>query len=186
MLNEIEPEPMPNENTSELAPIEYAPEPAKNDNQSTLILAAIFLAIILLTTFVLVALLLNRGAKSRQTPTQEFPLTFIPTTTPLPTMPGNRPSIRLPVILSGPGTAVSANTWKVTKIESLGYKSGGQRSDLATFKRIDNQDSAQGYCINQGWPTPKIGAEYSLNPQGIFVPLQEPKAHPIQRFQKIQ
>jgi hypothetical protein len=165
---------------------ENEPELANKGNKSALILAALFLAIILLTVCVLVALLLNRPAKSRQTPTQEFPVIFIPTTTPLPTMPSNQASIRLPVILSGSVTGVSANTWKVTKIDSLAYQSGGQRSDLATFQRIDSQDIAQGYCINRGWPTPKIGAEYSLNPQGVFVPLQEPKAHPIQRFLKIQ
>ena len=195
MLSENEPEQAPIENAPELVPIEnvpelvpiqYAPELAKKDNRSALILVAIFLAIILLTTCVLVGLLINRGAKSRQSPTQAFPVIFIPTTTPLPTKPVNQASIHLPVILSVSATAVSANIWKVTKIESLGYKSGGQRSDLATFKRIDSQDSAQGYCINQGWPTPKIGAEYSLNPQSIFVPLQESKAHPVQRFQKIQ
>jgi len=157
---------------------ENEPELARNENRSVLM--------ILLTICVLIALLVNRQTKSRQTPTQEIPAAFIPTASPPGAMPVNQVSIHLPVILSGSVTAAGVNVWKVTKIDSLAYQSGGQRTDLATFKRIDSQDIAQGYCINRGWPTPKIGAEYSLNPQGVFVPLQEPKAHPIQRFLKIQ
>jgi len=195
MLNENEPEPAPNENELEpplirnvLEPplIETEPEPAVEKDRSLLIIGVIFLAIILLTTCVSIGLFLTRRAQSRQTPTQEIPAVFIPTATSPAGIPVNLGSIHLPVILAEPANIVSTNIWMVTKINSLAYKSGGQRSDLATFKRIDSQDIAQGYCINKGWPTPKIGAEYSLNSQGIFVPLQEPKAHPLQRFQKIQ
>jgi hypothetical protein len=162
-------------------------EPDKEKDRSLLILGAIFLALILLTTCVSVGLLLNRQSKARQTPTQEFPAVFLPTAIPPAVMPGNQLTIHLPIIRSKAATTASPeNVWIVTKIESLAYKSGSQRSDLATFKRIDNQESAQGYCIDRGLPTPKIGAEYALNQKGIFIPLEEPKTHPIQRFQKIQ
>jgi len=123
---------------------------------------------------------------SRQTPTQVVPLAEIPTDIPtdIPTaMPVNNFPIYLPVILSG---SVSEQIWKVTNINNLGYELDGQRYDLATFQRIDSQNTAEAYCIDRGWDIPEIGAEYLLNAEGIFVPLHEPNADPIQRFLKIQ
>jgi hypothetical protein len=192
--NELEPAPLENEmeppligNILEPPLIETGQEPAKKDDRSILILGAIFLAIILLTVCVSAGLFVNRMNKSRQTPTPEFPVMYLPTATSPGEMPGNQLTIHLPIIRSKAATtAAPNNVWIVTKIESLAYKSGSQRSDLATFKRIDNQESAQGYCIDRGLPTPKIGADYALNEKGIFIPLEEPKTHPIQRFQKIQ
>jgi len=90
-------------------------------------------------------------------------------------------SIRLPIVLSG-----SEQIWKVTNITSLGYELGDQRYDLATFTRIDSQDTVQGYCINRGWNVPEKGTEYLLTAGGIFVPLYEPEADPYQRFSMIQ
>ena len=60
-------------------------------------------------------------------------MSYIPTAAPPAPMPGNQASIHLPVILAESAATATVNIWKVTKIESLAYKSGGQRSDLATF-----------------------------------------------------
>jgi hypothetical protein len=62
----------------------------------------------------------------------------------------------------------------------------GQHYDLATFTRLDDQNTQKGYCMNRGWDIPAIGAEYLLTAEGIFVPLYEPDANPIQRFLMIQ
>jgi hypothetical protein len=164
---------------------ENEPETARNENGPILILGVIFIAVILMTICALSVLLLNRQKEPRPTPQQDIPVIFIPTAS-LPTaMPVNHFPIRLPIILSG-SVSVSEQIWKVTKIKNLGYELGGQRYDLATFTRIDGQDIAQGYCINRGWDVPDIGTEYLLNAGGIFVPLYESDAHPIQRFSKIQ
>ena len=69
---------------------------------------------------------------------------------------------------------------------SSGYELAGQRYDLATFKHIDSQVTAEGYCIDRGLDIPDVGTEYLLNTEGIFVPLDSPAAHTTQRFLKIQ
>jgi hypothetical protein len=100
-------------------------------------------------------------------------------------MPVNNFPIYLPVILVG-SVSVSEQIWKVTNINNLGYELDGQRYDLATFQHIDSQDTAEAYCIDRGLDTPEIGTQYRLNAEGIFVPLDESNADPIQRFLKIQ
>ena len=103
-------------------------------------------------------------------------------------------TVHLPVILAGidPAPALAPATgstpeqvWIVTKIKSLGYRSGKHRYDLATFRRVGDQASAKGYCINPGWDTPKTGTLYSLTTDDTFVPLQEPQGDPYQRFRRL-
>jgi hypothetical protein len=158
---------------------ENEPNSARNENGPILILGVIFIAVILMTICALSVLLLNQQKEPRPTPQQDIPVIFIPTAMPIHFI------INLPVTLSGQ-LSVSEQIWKVTKIKSLGYELGGQRYDLATFTRIDGQETEQGYCINRGWDIPDIGTEYLLTAGGIFVPLYEPDTHPIQRFSKIQ
>lgn len=68
----------------------------------------------------------------------------------------------------------------------MGYELGGQRYNLATFTRIDSQDTAQGYCINPGWDIPDGGREYLLNGGGTFVPFQQSGDHSLKSFLKLQ
>jgi len=168
--------------------IDDEPERDEIENSPALTLAVIFIVLALLTICTLGVRLLSRLMVSRQTPTQVVPLVEIPTDIPtdIPmAMPVNNFPIYFPVILSGSVT-VSEPIWKVTKINNLGYELDGQHYDLATFMRVDSQDTAEAYCINRGWDIPEIGAEYLLNADGVFVPLHEPNADPIQRFLKIQ
>jgi hypothetical protein len=158
---------------------ENEPESARIENGSILILGVIFIAVMLMTICALSVLLLNQQKEPRLTPQPDIPVIFIPTVMPIHFL------ISLPVTLSG-SVSVPEPIWKVTKINNLGYHLGGQRYDLATFTRIDGQETVQGYCINRGWDIPDIGTEYLLNAQGIFVPLYEPDTHSIQRFSKIQ
>ena len=74
--------------------------------------------------------------------------------------------------------------WIVTSINNLGYELNGQRYDLATFQHIDSQETAEAYCIDRGVDAPEIGTQYSLNAEGVFIPLDN--SYPIQRFLKIQ
>jgi len=158
---------------------ENEPESARNEDGPILILVVIFIAVIFITACALGVLLPNQQKEPLPTPQQDIPVIFIPTTMPIHFL------VSLPVTLSG-SISVSEQIWKVTKIKSLGYQLGGQRYDLATFTRIDGQETVQGYCINRGWAIPDIGTEYLLTAGGIFVPLQEPDDHPFQRFSKIQ
>jgi hypothetical protein len=158
---------------------ENEPESARNEDGPILILVMIFIAVLFMTACVLGVWLLNQQKEPRPTPQQDIPILLLPTPMPIHFL------ISLPVTLSG-SVSVSEQIWKVTKIKSLGYHLGGQRYDLATFTRIDGQETVQGYCINRGWAIPDIGTEYLLTAGGIFVPLQEPDAHPFQRFSKIQ
>jgi hypothetical protein len=158
---------------------ENEPESARIENGPILILGVIFIAVIFMTICALSVFLLNQQKEPRPTPQPDLPVIFIPTAMPIHFL------LSLPVTLSG-RVSVPEPIWKVTKIKNLGYQSGGQRYDLATFTRIDGQETAQGYCINRGWDIPDIGTEYLLNAQGIFVPLYESDTHPIQRFSKIQ
>jgi hypothetical protein len=132
-------------------------------------------------------MLYNQLREPRPTPQPNIPVKIIPTAV----MQANHFSIHLPVILlSKPEpmpvpVSVPEPIWKVTKIINLGYELGGQRYDLAAFTRIDDQATGQGYCINPGWAIPELGTEYLLNAEGIFVPVYEPDAYPLQRFLKI-
>jgi hypothetical protein len=167
---------------------ENEPEPAEKENSPAFTIAVIFIVLFLLTVCTLGVKLLSQLMVSRQTPTQVVPLAEMPTYIPidLPTAaPVNIYPIYLPVIPVG-SVSVSEQIWKVTNINSLGYELDGQRYDLATFRRIDSQDTAEAYCINRGWDIPEIGAEYWLNADGVFAPLHEPNADPIQRFLKIK
>ena len=133
------------------------------------------MVVLLMAICAVSVLLINELNGPRSTAQQAIPALLIPTALPPAAMQANQFSINLPVILS-------AQIWKVIKIESLGYELDGQSYDFATFTRIDGQDTLQGYCINRGWDVPEIGTEYLLNAEGIFVPLFQSDVHPIQRF----
>lgn len=165
---------------------ENKPELARNENWTILILGAIFIAFVLMTICVLSVLWLGPQKEPQEIPAREMLMIDMPTA-----MPASHFSISLPIILSGSRPVVSESVvqsqiWKVIKIKGLGYKLDGQRYDLAVFKRVDSQDTVKAYCINRGWDTPDIGTKYLLNTEGIFVPLQEPDDHPLQRFLMIQ
>lgn len=162
---------------------EKVPKSARIEKGPVLIPLVIFVAILLMAICVVSVMLLSEMKEPRPTPQQDIPVLLLPTET-LPTaMPANHYSISFPMIRSG---SASEQIWKVTKIDNLGYELSGQRYDLATFTRIDSQDTAQGYCINPGWDIPDIGTEYVLTAGSTFVPLQESEADPFQRFLKIQ
>jgi len=158
----------------------------RDKNWPVLLVGLLLIVGILVTACAISVLLLNRQKVSQSTPQQEIPVMSIPTAA-MP--PAGMPTamqvsnflIRLPIVLSG-----SEQIWKVTNITSLGYELDGQRYDLATFTRIDGQDTVQGYCINRGWNVPEKGTEYLLTSGNIFVPLYEPDADPYQRFSMIQ
>ncbi len=161
---------------------ENEPKFARNENRPILILGGIFVAVILVTICALSAMSLNLQKVPRGTPTQEILMVDIAAA-----MPANDYSVRLPVILTGyvsvsVPASVSEQIWKVTKIRSLGYEMDGRRYDLAIFKRVDSEETVKAYCINRGWDVPDIGTEYVLTAEGIFVPLYERDAGPIQRF----
>ena len=164
---------------------ENEPKSARVENKPALILSVIFIAIILVTICALSVLWLKKLREPRPTPQQEIKVILIPTAAMPTAMPANYFPIRLPIILSRSGN-VSEQIWKVTKIKILGYELGGQHYDLATFTRLDGQDTVHGYCISPGWDIPEIGTEYLFTAGDTFVPLQEPKADPFQRFLKIQ
>ena len=165
---------------------ENEPKSTSTKNGPAFILGVILLAVILLMMgCVLSFMLYNQLKEPSPTSQPDIPAIMIPAEL-LPTaMPANHFSIHLPMILSG-SVSISEQIWKVTKIKSLGYELDGQRYDLATFTRIDGQATAQGHCINPGWGIPELGTEYLLNAKGIFVPLYQPDAHPLQRFLKIR
>ena len=155
--------------------------PARIENRPVLIFSGLFIAVILVAICALSVMLLNELKKPYLAAQQDIPKESLSTAIPA----ANHFSISLPIVLSG-SVSVSEQIWKVTKIGLLEYELDGQKYDFATFTRIDDQDTAQGYCINRGWEIPDIGAEYLLNAEGIFVPLYELDTHPIQRFLKIQ
>jgi hypothetical protein len=163
------------ENESNLIRIKREPGP---------ILGVMFIVLLLAAICAVSVMVMNELKQPRPTVQQD-----IPVLTSLVVLPdgiqANHYSTLLPVILSG-SVSVSGQIWKVTKINSLGYELDSQRYDLATFTSIDGQDIAQGYCINRGWDIPNIGIEYLLNAEGIFIPLTQSDAHPIQRFLRIQ
>ena len=163
---------------------ENEPRSVRFENGPGLIFSVIFIVVLLAAICALSVMVLYELRVPRPTAQQDLPV-LIPSAALPDAMQANHFSISLPVILSG-SVSVSGQIWKVTKIDSLGYKTGGQRSDLATFTRIDGQDIAQGYCINRGWDVPDIGTEYLINAEGIFVPLTQSDAHPIQQFLRIQ
>jgi len=165
---------------------ENEPGSDRDENWPVLLVGLLLIVGILVTACAISVLLLNRQKASQPTPQQEIPVMLIPTAA-MP--PAGMPTamqvsyflIRLPIVLSG-----SEQIWKVTNITSLAYELDGQRYDLATFTRIDGQDTVQGYCINRGWNVPEKGTEYLLTSGNIFVPLYEPEADPYQRFSMIQ
>ena len=159
-------------------------------SEPVFILGVVFLVFLLITMCVLGILLVNQMKEPRPIVQQNVPVILIPAA--LPTS-APRFLIRLPVVLAEPQfepetifISVSEQNWKVTKIDTSGYALNGQYYDLATFTRLDGQITVQGYCINPGWDIPDIGAEYSLSPEDIFVPLYEQIGDPLQRFSKIQ
>jgi hypothetical protein len=157
------------------------------ENRPLLTLGVIFSLVILVTICAWSMIWFNRQKEPSPTPQQYIPVILIPTQFPATAMPADNFPIYLPNIPSDTGSVSgSEQIWKVTKIKNLGYKLGSQRYDLATFTRNDGQDTVKGYCINRGWPVPAVGTEYMLTADGTFVPLQESKAHPLQRFLLIQ
>jgi len=159
-------------------------------NRPFFVLSVIFIVLLLVSICAVSIMVLNQLKAPRPSTQQDTQVILSPggslSMASLPAaMPANQYTIRLPVILSG-SVSVSEQTWKVTKIKLLGYELDGQHYDLATFTRIDGQDTVKAYCINRGWDTPDIGAVYFLNAEGIFVPLHEIDSHPIQRFLEIQ
>ena len=145
-------------------------------------LAVIFIVLILITICVWAVMLLSRMMGPRQTPTPELPL-VVPTTNIPTAMPIKYYSIYSPIILTG---SANQQTWVVIRVKNLGYEMDGQRYDLATFKRINSQDTAKAYCINRGWDVPAVGTEYMLSTEGIFIPVSESYADPLQRFLRIK
>jgi len=166
---------------------ENEPESTRIENGLILSLGVLFIAVSLVSICALSVMLLNQQRQPGPTPQQVNPVIFIPTAAPSTALPASYYSIRFPNVLSGAGAApVSEQIWTVTKIKYLGHELDGQRYDLATFMRVDSQDTVKAYCMNPGWDTPDIGAEYLLNAGGIFVPLQELDTDPLQRFLMIQ
>jgi hypothetical protein len=165
---------------------EDKPEQAEKEISPAITCAVIFIVLGLLTVCIASVKLVSWLMASDQTPTQVVPLVDLPTDIPT-AVPVHYFSTYFPIILveNVPVTvSVSEQIWKVTKINNLGYELNGQRYDLATFQRIDSQDTAQAYCIDRGLDAPEIGAQYRLSAEGIFIPLDN--SHPIQRFLKIQ
>jgi hypothetical protein len=151
------------------------------ENRPVYLLDVIFIVFLLVAICALSVMLLNQLKEPRPTAQPDISAILIPPAG----IPANHFSIHLPIILSG-SVSISEQIWKVTKINSLGYELDGQHYDLATFTRIAGQDTEKGYCMNRGWDIPDIGTEFLLNMEGIFVPLHDPDAHPLQRFLKIQ
>ena len=166
---------------------EYKLKSARIENRPVFIFSVIFIVVLLMAICAVSVLLLNELNERRSTAPQAIPVLLIPSALPPALPPASPPAAMLanqfstyiPIILS-------EQIWKVINIESLGYELDGQRYDLATFTRIDGQDTVQGYCINRGWDVPGIGTEYLLNAEGIFVPLSQSDVDPIQRFLRIQ
>lgn len=144
------------------------------------ILGMAFFVTLLIAICFLSALLLNQPNEPLPPVQQEVPAVL-----PLTGPPVSLHFIYLPVARSAP-VSEPANIWEVTKIDPLGYALQGQRYDLATFTRTEDQIMVQGYCINRGWDVPLVGTDYWLNAEDTFVPVQEPARDPFQRFLKIQ
>lgn len=161
---------------------------SRYENERGLILGVIGVVIILMTICALSILLLNQR-KASLSKTQEPPLLFATEPAPKAIPPSNY-FVRLPVILTAGGVvsapASTEQIWRVTRVKYLGYEIGGRRYDMATFQRLDTQDTVKAYCINPGWDTPSIGADYLLKADGVFVPVYEPAADPLQRFLMIK
>ncbi len=159
------------------------------ENERGLILGVIVVVILLMTICAASILVLNQR-KASLAKTQAPPsLLFVTEPAPKAIPPSNY-FVRLPVILSAGGVvsapASTEQIWRVTRVKYLGYEIGGRRYDMATFQRLDTQDTVKAYCINPGWDTPSIGADYVLKADGIFVPVTEPAGDPLQRFAIIQ
>ena len=149
---------------------------------------AFFLVILLTICCALGAALISRQRLPTPTLAEEMPVIIAPTVAVAPAIT----LINLPLIMaepeseSGTGGAGGVEIWIVTKIKELGYEMGGQRYDLATFKRIDGLATVKAYCLNPGWNIPAVGTEYVLNADGVFVPVRDPAGYPLQRFAIIQ
>jgi hypothetical protein len=163
---------------------EYAPKSGRIEDRSVFTLGVILMAIILVMMCCVLSFMLYTQLKE-PSPTllPDIPVKTIPTVA----IPADPISMYLPVVLSGSEpVSVPEQIWKVTNIIVQGYELDGHRYDLAAFTRIDGQATGQGYCINPGWDIPEPGTEYLLNEKGIFIPLYQSDAHPIQRFSKIR
>lgn len=165
---------------------EYKSEQARQVAEPLIILVVILVTLLVLTICALVGSYLTSRKADRQPPIQILPATAEPTA-----MPAHQFSVFLPIISSSATSQAVAPTapgdiWEVINFKKLGYELAGQRYDLATFRRVDSQDTVKAYCINRGWARPEIGAKYLLNEQGIFVPLYEPQPDTIQRFLMIR
>lgn len=152
------------------------------------LLGLVFFALVLVTICVLSFLSLRMPKNLSAAPTKGIISESVPAV-----LPVSSHAVRLPVVLSGvvptPGyraDSVSESIWKVVKIKKLGYEMDGRRYDVAVFKRLGSEETVKGYCINRGWDTPDVGAEYTLSTDGIFAPVSEDGANPLQRFQMIQ
>jgi len=170
---------------------ENEPKPARILTGPVLFLVVLLVACLLVSACALSFWWLNLQKETSSNPQQDNTVMVLPTESLLDTMPTDHYSIVLPMILSGPvsvsrSVPASEQVWIVTKIKYLKYELDGQRYDLATFRRVDNQDTSKGYCINRGWEVPEVGTEYLLTTEGIFVPVRESKDDPLQRFSKIQ
>jgi hypothetical protein len=169
--------------------IENELESIRNENRLVFTLSVLFVAVLLVAICALSVMVLNQLKQLPPTAQQATPGLLMPTAgAPAPqplAMPANLFLVRLPVIQTG-SVSLPEQIWRVSKIKNLGYELDGQRYDLATFTRPDSQNTLQGYCMNRGWDVPAIGAEYLLNAEGIFVPLYETGANPLQRFSMIQ
>lgn len=152
------------------------------------VLGVTLVVIVLLMTCALGGLLLRRLNTPRPTPTPEIlsMLTSLPTAIPVTIF-----EVHLPIIRSStdPNKSLSIQSvtptepvWKVSRVKRLGYNLNGKRYDVAIFRNVVTQDTARGYCIDQGLDVPEIGTEYLLNENGVFVPLDAPSGPPIQRF----
>lgn len=157
-----------------------------------IVLVAFFFVFLFTSLCVLSVVFLYRQRTTSPVPQQVISDSSVPAESPPEAMPNERYSAHLPVILSPSGgveeqtTVIAAEqVWIVTKIKPLGYRSGKHRYDLATFRRVGDQVTAKGYCINPGWDVPRIGTQYHLNSDGTFTPLQDPQGDPYQRFMRI-
>lgn len=182
---------------------------------AVLILGVVFIVVILVSLCVWGVLSLTQKKASQSMPLQSRSTLFVPAAMPanlfgvhlpllsrsvsvtlpglpesvlVPELPVSAPAPELPVSVAAPdpSESVSEQIWEVTNIINLGYELDGQYYDLATFTRADGKDTITAYCINPGWDVPEVGTEYLLNAEGIFVPLSESAAHPLQRFLEIR
>ncbi len=171
---------------------ENEPKSGRFVNRQFITLGVIIVAIIIMAICAFVILSLRRLTAPSPTPTPEIVMVNIPAA-----VPANNYTVRLPAVLSGyvpvsgpasvPLSAVVTEpVWIVMRINRLAYELDGRRYDLATFRRVDSEETVKAYCLNRGWERPDIGTEYLLNANGVFIPLNDSDVDPIQRFQLLE